>query len=79
MTLKKLYPAAALAAMITGGGVTISLIISKAVLPYGLDANIFGLSCALLAYIIVHQLSRKKGRRVKREIFILNRELGGTR
>jgi len=60
MLLKKLYPAAALAAMIIGGGVTISLIISNAALPYSLDANIFGLSSAFLAYVIVHQLSKNK-------------------
>lgn len=36
------------------------LIISKAVLPYSLDANIFGLASAFLAYLIAHLRSKHK-------------------
>ncbi|SKA32675.1 solute:Na+ symporter, SSS family [Chitinophaga eiseniae] len=60
--LKKLYSAAAIASMTIGGGTTIALILFKVVLPFGLDANIFGLSGALLAYIAVHQYSQGKNR-----------------
>lgn len=62
MITPKRYPQPALISMITGGGITITLIVSKASLPYGLDANIFGLSGATLAYLLVHwyQGSRNK-------------------
>jgi len=43
---------AALGAMIAGGGTTISLLITEAKLPYGLDANVFGILTSLLTYII---------------------------
>ncbi len=52
--LKRRYPQPALASMITGGVITISLIISGVDLPYGLDANIFGLSAATLSYLVLH-------------------------
>ena len=55
MILKKLYPIAALSSMIVGGTVTISLIIGEVTLPYGLDANVFGLSASAIAYIIIHR------------------------
>lgn len=49
---------AALSSMIVGGGTTLTLIISGISLPLGLDANIFGIGAALIAYIIVN-FSRK--------------------
>lgn len=55
MVLKNHFPQPALFSMIVGGGVTISLIISNINLPFGLDANIFGLGAAFIAYTIVHQ------------------------
>ena len=54
--LKRRYAQAAMVSMILGGGTTIILIISGVELPYGLDANIFGLSAATIGYIITHQL-----------------------
>ena len=64
MVLKKRYPLAALLAMIVGGGMTTTLIITEVSLPWGLDANIFGLSAAALVYFITHfiltQISNKK-------------------
>jgi SSS family solute:Na+ symporter len=45
---------AAFLAMIGGGGVTLVLILSGISLPYGLDANIFGISIALTVFIIVN-------------------------
>lgn len=57
--LKKRYPQPALVSMIVGGVITISLILSKAELPYSLDANIFGLSVSALCYIVLHQVYKK--------------------
>ncbi len=45
---------AALSSMIVGGGTTLTLIITNIGLPLGLDANIFGIGAALLAYVIVN-------------------------
>lgn len=56
LVLRRRYPQPALASMITGGTVTIILILSEYPLPYGLDANIFGLGAALLLYIIFHRI-----------------------
>src|SRR5690606_6184859 len=50
---KKRHPLPALASMIVGGSVSIGLIIAKTELPYGLDANVFGLSAAVVAYGVV--------------------------
>lgn len=52
--LKKRYPQPALISMILGGLLTISLIISEVSLPYGLDANVFGLSVAAISYTVLH-------------------------
>lgn len=51
---KKRYPVPALVSMILGGSITIIIILSKAETPYGLDANIFGLTAAALSYSILH-------------------------
>ncbi len=51
--LKKPNSAAALASMLVGGCTTLTLIISGIGLPLSLDANIFGIGAALLAYLIV--------------------------
>lgn len=57
---KKTYPQPALASMITGGVITISLIISGIDLPWGLDANIFGLSAAATVYLVMHGVYKNK-------------------
>jgi len=44
---------AALAAMLGGGGVTITLGALGIALPAGLDANIFGISTALVVFLVV--------------------------
>lgn len=54
--LKKTYPQAALVSMITGGFITITLIILEIDLPFGLDANIFGLSAAFIGYWVVYRI-----------------------
>ena len=45
---------AALSSMIVGGGTTLALIITDITLPLALDANIFGIGAALIAYLIVN-------------------------
>lgn len=51
--LKQTSSLAALVSMIVGGSTTLVLIISGIDLPYGLDANIFGISVSFLSYFIV--------------------------
>lgn len=51
---KKPNSSAALSSMIVGGGTTLLLIISDISLPLGLDANIFGISAALIIYLTVN-------------------------
>lgn len=60
MFLKKHYSPPAMYSMIIGGTITISLIISGITLPYGLDANIFGLSTATITYTLMHLYYRSK-------------------
>lgn len=50
---------AAILSMIIGGSVTVVLIISKLKLPFGLDANIFGISASIVIYFIVNLLTKK--------------------
>ncbi|MDN5350453.1 MAG: solute:Na+ symporter, family [Bacteroidales bacterium] len=45
---------AALGAMIAGGGTTIILLILEINLPYGLDANVFGITASLLSYLFIY-------------------------
>ncbi|MGB5979159.1 MAG: sodium:solute symporter family protein, partial [Cyclobacteriaceae bacterium] len=53
---KKSSTAGAFWAMLTGGITTISLILSDIPLPYELDANIFGLSAALIVFVVISYL-----------------------
>jgi SSS family solute:Na+ symporter len=48
--------------MITGGSVTLALIISQAKLPFGLDANIYGITFAVFTYLFFHFFSEKQKR-----------------
>lgn len=59
MFLKKRHPLAALLSMITGGGITITLIIANFDLPFGLDANVFGLTASLIMYVVTHIILQK--------------------
>ncbi len=45
---------AALAAMIAGGGTTVILLILEINLPYGLDANVFGITASFLSYLFIY-------------------------
>jgi SSS family solute:Na+ symporter len=52
---------AALFAMIIGGSTTIALIIAKANLPFGLDANIFGISASVITYFLINLFYKNPG------------------
>lgn len=52
LIFKKPNSTAAFLAMVFGGFTTVVLILSDADLPYGLDANIFGISVSLITYLI---------------------------
>ncbi len=61
---KRNYPVAALWAMMTGGSTTLFLIFASKQewfeLPLDLDANVFGLSASLLAFIVVSSIQTKR-------------------
>jgi SSS family solute:Na+ symporter len=46
-----------LAAMILGGTTTVLLTSTGISLPWGLDANIFGISASAITYILLYQLN----------------------
>ncbi len=54
--LKRPSSLAAFLAMIGGGGLTLTLILLNLELPYGLDANIFGISLASIVFISVNYI-----------------------
>lgn len=63
LILKRPSPVAALSAMLVGGMTTLVLILIGVKLPYGLDANFFGISLSALAFMFVQFVSnirRKK-------------------
>jgi SSS family solute:Na+ symporter len=49
---------AALGAMIAGGGTTISLLLFEVDLPFGLDANVFGITASFLIYLIIYNTQK---------------------
>lgn len=57
--LKNPSPLAAIVSMVSGGLTTLVLIIVNLDLPFGLDANFFGISLSFISFIII-QSSRKK-------------------
>lgn len=58
--LKKRYPIPALVSMVVGGTTTITIILTEWKTPYELDANIFGLSAAIVCYVLLHTIYRNK-------------------
>ncbi|MBX3043715.1 MAG: sodium:solute symporter family protein [Candidatus Kapabacteria bacterium] len=58
--LKKPSAIAAFYSMIIGGGITLLLILTKIILPFGLDANFFGITCSAMTFIIIQSLFTKK-------------------
>lgn len=51
---------ASMTSMITGGGITITLVILGHDLPYGLDPIFFGLSVSFLSFILINKLHGKR-------------------
>lgn len=60
--IKKPSAKAALSSMLVGGSVTLMLILSNIQLPWGFDANLFGLSASAISFIIIHFFDKKNGR-----------------
>jgi SSS family solute:Na+ symporter len=60
LLLKRPSSKAAFYAMIAGGSTTLVLIISKAELPFELDANFFGITAALLIFIGVQYVEKNR-------------------
>ncbi|MFA5533770.1 MAG: hypothetical protein WDA19_04695, partial [Mariniphaga sp.] len=50
--LKKRSARGAFWSMVVGGTATLSLIVSEIEMPFGLDANIYGISLALFTYLL---------------------------
>ena len=50
---KKSTPLAAFLAMLLGGGTTVALVLTQTELPYGLDANLAGISVSAIALVAV--------------------------
>jgi SSS family solute:Na+ symporter len=48
---------AALLAMVVGGGTTVGLTVLNVALPFGLDANIFGISAATMVALLFTRLA----------------------
>jgi len=48
----KSSPAGAFAAMLIGGGTTVSLVVSNLNLPYNLDPNVFGITASLVSFVL---------------------------
>ena len=57
--LKNPSPQAAMVAMITGGTCTLILIVSELPLPFGLDANFFGIVLATLSFLTTEMALRQ--------------------
>jgi SSS family solute:Na+ symporter len=58
--LRQPSPWAAMIAMISGGGTTLSLILADIQLPYGLDENFFGIMVSVLLFIFVQYFHQRK-------------------
>jgi SSS family solute:Na+ symporter len=61
---KKPNTTAALSAMITGGSITIALTVFESELPYELATNVFGISAAVIVYIIIHYSNNIKTKKI---------------
>lgn len=58
---KRTTATAAFWAMLLGGGVTLLLILTEFSLPYGLDANVAGITVSLLALVLISYLTAGSG------------------
>jgi SSS family solute:Na+ symporter len=61
--LKKPSAGAAMAAMVSGGVTTLGLILMQIELPFGLDANFFGITISLLAFAAISSYENNRLRR----------------
>ncbi len=59
MFLKKPSSKAALYSMLLGGGTTLFLILTEIKLPFGLDANFFGIALSAIIFIFTQSLQKK--------------------
>jgi len=57
--LKKPSAKAAMYSMLLGGGTTLTLILTEVVLPFGLDANFFGITLSAITFIIIQSLHKQ--------------------
>lgn len=57
--LKKPSAKAAMYSMLFGGGTTLTLILTEVTLPFGLDANFFGISVSAIVFIIFQSLQKE--------------------
>ncbi len=60
LLLKKPSPIAAFYAMISGGLTTLLLIILEVKLPFGLDANFFGITLSAIVFLIIQLINNQK-------------------
>ena len=60
LVYKKPSPAAALAAMLLGGGTTLTLILSGVSLPLDLDANFFGILVSAISFLLIQKTKSLK-------------------
>jgi SSS family solute:Na+ symporter len=58
---------AAVLSMFAGGGTTLGLIVSGAELPFGLDANVFGIAASLFTFLICIYISGSANKLLKYE------------
>jgi len=56
--LKNPSSKAALFSMLFGGGTTLALILSKIALPFGLDANFFGITLSAIVFVVIQKLHK---------------------
>jgi SSS family solute:Na+ symporter len=59
MFLKKPSAKAAIYSMLFGGGTTLVLILSKIALPFGLDANVFGITVSAIVFVLIQSLPKR--------------------
>lgn len=60
LLLKKPHPTAAFVAMLLGGATTLGLILMNTALPFGLDANFFGISLSALSFAFIQGMHSSK-------------------
>lgn len=57
--LKKPSAKAAMYSMLLGGGTTLALILTEVALPFGLDANFFGITVSAITFIMIQSLHKR--------------------